>query len=251
MSEPVNPLDAERPADARDDGSAALADFTGKWQARWPEWRIAEVFVAADQRATALAWATLQQELVEAAWGGSDPRPGVAKLGWWQEELSGWARGARRHPIGTVLQPHAAPWPSLAAALPALADSRERPASVDDAFAAIHSFATAVADIDRALLGSDGDLSDPLLVAACLLQSRMVHGGDAHVPLDMLARAGSGDAVATWAAQLEQRWPREPAGIRVRRLWAALAYRRLRVRPLSTPLPLWQVLWVSWRAARD
>ena len=250
MTAPTVPHDEDRPADARDDDVAALADFVSKWRGRWPEWGIAEVFVAADQRGTALAWATLQQELADAAWGGNDPTPGLAKLGWWQEELSGWTRGARRHPIATVLQGQAAPWQSLAEALPALADSRERPGNVVDAFTALESFSLAIAEIDSALFGSSVGLGDSRLISACLLQSRMHHAGDAHVPLDMLARAGGGDAVATWAVELARQWPQVHAGNRVRRLWAALALQRLRGSTVATPTPVWKALSVSWRAAR-
>jgi len=250
MTEPAIPVDDERPADARDDDSAALADFIAKWRSRWPEWNVAEVFVAADQRARALAWATLQQELADAAWGGADPRPGAAKLGWWQEELIGWTRGARRHPIATVLQPVPAPWQSLAEALPVLADSRERATIVADAFAALEPYAAVVAAIDCALFGSAAGPDDNRLVAASMLQSRMLQAGDDHVPLDMLARAGTGDAAAAWASELARQWPQTRAGSRVRRLWSALALQRLQGNAPAVPAPAWKALWVAWRSAQ-
>ncbi|MFQ6313658.1 hypothetical protein ACLMLE_27050, partial [Lysobacter capsici] len=60
----------------------ALHDFAGKWRARWPEWSVAEVFVPRSQRATAVAWAALQQELTDAAWAAGDALPGWnAKVG--------------------------------------------------------------------------------------------------------------------------------------------------------------------------
>ena len=95
----------------------ALQGFLGKWRARWPEWAIAETFIPEAQREVAQAWLALREEISEAAWGGQDPRPGDAKLGWWTEELMGWSRGARRHPLGQVLQKRAAPWAELASAL--------------------------------------------------------------------------------------------------------------------------------------
>src|SRR5688572_15525503 len=113
----------------------ALGNFTDKWRARWPEWSVAEVFVPGDQRETVLAWMSLLQELTDAAWGGSDPRPGEAKLGWWLEELQGWSRGIRRHPLGQVVQKLPVPWPRLAGSLPQLRDSRERPVDRQEAYA--------------------------------------------------------------------------------------------------------------------
>ena len=65
---------------ARDE---SLDSFLDKWRTRWPEWAVAQAFVPPAQRDIALAWAALQQELTDAAWGGSDPRPGEAKLAWW------------------------------------------------------------------------------------------------------------------------------------------------------------------------
>ncbi len=251
MSDSDNAPGDERPADARDDGSAALADFLAKWRGRWPEWSIAEVFVPADQRDVALAWATLQQELVDAAWGGSDPIPGKAKLGWWQEELSGWTRGARRHPLATVLQAFPAPWQSLAHALPALADARERPASVAAAFDTLAPFASAVAQVDNALFDTRAVPGDERVVAANLLNWRMAHEGDGGVPLDMLARAADGDPVAVWAAELRRQWPTTRSGAPVRRIWSALARERLATHGATAPLPAVKTLWTAWRSARD
>src|SRR5690606_19399290 len=120
--------------------------FLDKWRARWPEWTLAEVFVPAPQREAVVAWLALRQELLDAAWGGSDPRPGEAKLGWWQEELEAWQRGMRRHPLGKLLQPREAPWAMLAAALPLLAATREQPAP-----ARLRPFAEALAAVGAAL----------------------------------------------------------------------------------------------------
>ncbi|MGV8941529.1 MAG: phytoene/squalene synthase family protein [Lysobacter sp.] len=250
MNDINDPEDVQRPADARDDEPVALANFLDKWRARWPEWSVAEVFIPAGQRPLVLAWATLQQELADAAWGGADPRPGVAKLGWWQEELIGWKRGARRHPLGTVLQAHPAPWDRLAAALPGLADSRERPVDAREAFAVLMPFAQVVAEIEAVLFAVPGSDPDARLIAAALLHARFAQPGDNHVPLDMLARAGSGDPSDTWARELRQQWPTLPAGNRPRRLWTALACQRLRQHDAVQPLPAWKALWVVWRAAR-
>src|SRR3546814_12137811 len=88
-------------------------EFTAKWRTRWPEWSIGMVFLPDAQRETAFAWFALVQELTDAAWSGADATPGLAKLAWWNEELQGWAKGARRHPLGAVLKPLSAPWTPL------------------------------------------------------------------------------------------------------------------------------------------
>lgn len=249
--------------DSRGDGGEALADFIGKWRARWPEWPLAEVFVPAGQRAPALAWATLQQELGDAAWGGSDARPGAAKLAWWQEELVGWSRGARRHPLGVTLQRLPAPWAVLAAALPALAASRERARDFDEAAAMLQPVALAIARIDAALspaqASTDGDAdrtaalvtADAAVITACLLQARGLHGDETQLPLAMLARAGDGNPSAAWTIEQTARWPGLRASTRLRRIHAALARERLRRGDAARPLPAWSTLWQAWRAARN
>ncbi len=234
-----------------DTSGHALAGFVDKWRARWPEWIVAEVFVPVAQRGTALAWAALQQELTDAAWGGSDPRPGEAKLAWWQEELAGWSRGARRHPLGTVLQRQPAPWAALAMALPSLMASRQRPGSADEAFAALRPSAQALAAIDAVLFDVPDADDDAELIAASLLQSRFAQAGAEGAPLAALARAGDSDPRPIWATQLRQRWPQHRATSRPRRLWAALARARLSQSDPAQPLPLWKALPTAWRAARD
>ena len=57
-----------------------IEDFLGKWRGRWPEWRIARVFVVESQRDVAEAWFALLQEWSDAAWSADDPTPGFAKL---------------------------------------------------------------------------------------------------------------------------------------------------------------------------
>src|SRR3546814_2770338 len=82
------------------DAMKTADEFTAKWRTRWPEWSIGVVFLPGAQRETAFAWFALVQELTDAAWSGADATPGLAKLAWWNEELQGWAKGARRHPLG-------------------------------------------------------------------------------------------------------------------------------------------------------
>lgn len=99
--------------------------FLHEWRRQWPEWAVAERFLAPPQRELAVAWFALLQIWMDAAIGGQEPAPGLAKLAWWQEELRGWAKGARRHPLGELLQAQPANWSELADAMPAL---RERDA---------------------------------------------------------------------------------------------------------------------------
>jgi hypothetical protein len=229
-------------------GDDSPSSFVHKWIGRWPEWPLAEVFVAPDRRETALAWAALQQELLDAAWGGTDAKPGEAKLAWWAEELHGWAEGRRRHPLGRALQGGPAPWRELAAGLPALRQSRERPLDADDAFASLEPAAAAASRIDVALSG--GGAPDAASVAATWLAWRVLQHGESAVPLALLADSGQGDAVSRWRGALSSRWPPAPHAGRIRRLWNALARLRLESAPGQVS-PSWRVLWAAWRAARN
>ncbi|MCE7032817.1 phytoene/squalene synthase family protein [Lysobacter sp. GX 14042] len=239
------------PADAREGDAAALQAFLDKWRARWPEWPIAEVFVPAAERPRALAWAALVQELGDAAWGGADPRPGLAKLGWWQEELRGWERGVRRHPLGLSLLRTGAPWGVLAAALDSLPGTRERPGDAAEAFDQLAPFARAAAAVEGALFGAaPGREADHGPLSAWLLLSRFTHDNDAHIPLTLLASAGSGDPRQAWTAELRQRWPGAASSSRPRRIWTALARGRLDAADPGQPLSGWSTLWRAWKAAR-
>ncbi|HEY0661512.1 MAG TPA: phytoene/squalene synthase family protein [Lysobacter sp.] len=235
-----------------DSEATALASFTDKWRARWPEWAVAEAFVPHAHRATAVAWAALLQELTDAAWGGDDPRPGEAKLAWWIEELQGWAQGRRRHPLGSALQRQVAPWAQLAATLPSLRDSRERAVDFDDARGHLEAFASAIAAVESGLFaGHEPVRSDDLMpIVASLLQARLEHHPGDAVPLRVLAQAGEGDATSLWGAELLLHWPLATSTIRPRRLWAALARARLQCGNTTRPLPSWRALWVAWRGAR-
>lgn len=225
----------------------ALESFLDKWRARWPEWNVVQVFVPAQQRELALAWAALQQELTDAAWGGSDARPGEAKLAWWMEELQGWSRGLRRHPLGSALQRQAAPWQALGAAIPSLRESRERPRARADALTALLPFAQAVAAVDSSLFGGTAE-AGVHAVQASLLQVRLAQLGEAGVPLSALA--GKDGATRTWGRELLAHWPPVGSAPRPRRLWAALARQRLRRGDPALPLPPWTALMAAWRGAR-
>jgi len=226
----------------------ALESFIAKWRARWPEWSLAEVFVPHAQREATQAWMALLQELTDAAWGGSDPRPGEAKLGWWVEELQGWSRGIRRHPLGQVLQKFLVPWSQLAAALPSLRDSRERPVDVNDAMAQLRDFAEAIRVIEQALFGGEAANAGETIIGSLLYLRLAHHPGDA-VPLQVLAQAGEGAAITEWTRQLAARASMTGA-VRPRRLIAGLSRARLSRGQPAQPVPAAQALWAAWRAAR-
>jgi hypothetical protein len=236
-----------------------LRSFVDKWRARWPEWRVGEAFLPARRRAAAMAWFCLRQELGDAAWSGADVRPGEAKLGWWADELQGWRGGARRHPLGRVLQPLPAPWDALARALPALAAARERAADFGEARALLAPFATVAAGISTVL---DGEGTDPVAAASAIadgmLAQRLLAGDRNAVPLQALARVGAGAGEAALrsasAAMLLQDWPDGTGLACAERLQLAFAGARLRecaggADPGVAPAP-WRVLFRAWRVAR-
>ncbi len=219
-----------------------LDEFLGKWRGRWPEWRIAQVFVAESQRETVEAWFALLQEWTDAAWTGEDATPGFAKLAWWQEELTGWTKGVRRHPLGRVLQKQSAPWGMLAVALPALQAAREPLrgwAAPQTLTTPLQPLAAAIADGERALFAPQAEqVADAFaLLAAHALWHRDDTSDEAQV--------------GAWAQLLASTAPQR-AGSRPRRIHDALTYARLRrvatggeVSALSPAVALWR----SWRAA--
>lgn len=221
--------------DIRDEAGS----FVDKWRARWPEWQIGLVFVPAAQKPVAEAWLALLQELADAAWGGADPTPGLAKLAWWQEELVGWSKGARRHPLGMLLQPRPADWQALGRALPDLralrgdGDEPGGPAGAPRAAAAGQAFAAAVAGCEAVLFdGRAVDADAGAAVLASLLGERQ------------LMRAASMDAIEAADDASVAAHP----GTRPRGIQAALVAARLR-RPGKPPSPL-RALFAAWRGAR-
>ena len=237
--------------------SESSAGFIEKWQARWPEWHVAAIFMPPAQRDTAKAWFALRQELTDAAWGGDDPRPGEAKLAWWAEELHGWSQGRRRHPLGIALQRLPASWPLLAACLPALRASRERQADAEQAIATLEPFAEGVAGIAASLFASHMPAPAASVVIG-LLAEQVLQGGESAAPLHVRARLGhSGgpeEVARQWAGELLQRWPAPRDGSRPGRIQAALVRARLQHYvsggDAHLPRPPWAVLFTTWSAAR-
>lgn len=223
----------------------ALRGFVGKWEARWPEWVAAEPFIPAVHRERALAWFALRDELLDAAWSGEDTRPGDAKLGWWAEELDGWSRGARRHPLGTALLKGPAPWTNLAACLPALRASRERPRDLGDALFSLEPYAEALAGIAQHLFESEAPAPARNVVVS-LLAERVLRVPDASTPLGDLDVRG-------WARALLDKWPPPGDGTRPGRIHAAIVRARLQRFADGRPpvVPRLAALRVAWRAARS
>lgn len=226
------------------DIDTALDEFLGKWRGRWPEWRIAQAFVPESQRGSVEAWFALLQEWTDASWAGDDPTPGFAKLTWWQEELLGWSKGVRRHPLGIVLQKQPAPWAALATALPALHAVREPLrawAAPRTLVASLQPLAVVIADCERALFAPE---TAPVADAFALLAAHALWHRD-----EVAASA----QVRAWAEQLVST-PPQRAGSCPRRVHDALSHARLRRvarrGEVSAVSPM-TALWRSWRAARD
>jgi hypothetical protein len=219
----------------------ALDEFLHKWRVRWPEWSVAEVFLPASQRELAHAWLALRSELAEAAWGGEDPTPGHAKLGWWEEELQGWARGMRRHPLAMRLQKCPVDWQVLAAALPALRRQRAPEGDRMSALQALAPYAHAVASLSAAMFAAPMPAPTDAMAEA-LLAEWILWLPERGVPAD-----GTDTASVLALPPLRQ-------GARVERLQSALVRARLqrqRRHAQTDAVPMLFALFRAWRAARD
>lgn len=230
--------------------SAALDSFLEKWRIRWPEWSVADVFVAPARRNVAVAWFALLQEFDDILNIAGDPLPADAKLAWWGEELRGWAGRRSRHPLGRLLEPVRAEWAGFADVLPTLREARMPAPDRSAAFAALSAYAGAVVAVEGQVLGREPATRE---VVAQTLATRLAEAGAACVPADH--RQGRDDAGATraWAASLLESWTPGP-GARERRLQASFAHgrlRRLARRGEPAALPSRAVLlFTGWRAAR-
>lgn len=231
--------------------SSALESFLGKWRSRWPEWAVAEVFVPVERRALVVAWFALLQEFEDAMNVTGDPLPADAKLAWWGQELKDWSGRRSRHPLGRVLEPHAAPWDALADALPALIDARETPEDGDAALAQLLAYGKAAAEVEAVLLG--GRTVSPDAMAVQVLAARLMAVGATALPRHV---KGAGDSnasqrMAQWKAALLEHWPDQRTGARERRIHAGLSRMRLQ-RQGMPPRPVSRVrlLFNAWWAAR-
>ena len=219
--------------------SASLDSFLAKWRTQWPEWAVAEVFLPAARRQRARAWLALRGELTEAAWGGDDPTPGAAKLGWWEEELAGWSRGARRHPLGLALQRLPVDWSQLAAGIPALRASRSPEGDRVATLRQLEPFAHAQAALATQLFDHMPPASVPAMAEALLAEWVL------HLPVRGVPAAGTDIPSLLALPQLYE-------APRAERIHAALVRARLGrlAKGVSGPLPAPAALWAAWRAAR-
>ena len=230
--------------------SSALDSFLDKWRTRWPEWSVAEPFVAGQDRARVAAWFSLLQEFDDMLNASGDPLPADAKLAWWGEELRSWAGQRSRHPLGRLLEPVRAPWTGLAEALPALAEARGVAPDPDAAHRALEGYATAVAAVEAAIFGGALRSGAADAVRLQTLAQRLYDAGVAAVPRTLL-EAGTGDATQRWAAELLRDWPVRVRGPRPRRIWSTLARARLAAVAAGTPIeatPVRTLLRVWWAA---
>lgn len=213
---------------------SAFDSFIDKWRQRWPEWALLAVFVPEAQRGRVAAWFALLQELRDAAWSGSDPAPGLAKLAWWQEELRGWSRGARRHPLGEALQRLDAPWGGLASSLSALPATRAPVSDADDT-SALAGFATAVLACEASLFeGPMPSAPDVAALTASARIERALEQGDRPPAQSLLPVAGK-------------------SMTRPRRLQQVILAQRLRLLASGggrARMPALRLLFAGWRAAR-
>lgn len=222
--------------------TSALDSFLDKWRQRWPEWAVAERFVAPAQQPLALAWFTLLQEFEDIMNISGDTLPADAKLAWWQQELRDWSGRRSRHPLGRVLEPVAAPWSELAQALPAVQEIRSQPLSLEAALALLQPFAEAVVAVE-AVLFERKRASDARAIAVQWLAARLAAAGASATP--------AGTEVPDWRGQLLSNWPSKPALAQPHRIWSRLA--RVRLQREQAGQPAWapplQQLWHAWRAA--
>ena len=214
-----------------------LQSFIEKWQQRWPEWAIAEIFVEQQQRQTALAWFALLQELLDAALRGHEPAPGMAKLAWWQEELTGWSKNMRRHPLAAQLMARSTQWTKLAHALTYLRQ-REELTSAQSAIAiqAMQPFAEVVAAIESEMFeGTEARAQD--LAGYLLAEQHLLNP-------DTISQQ--------YIQQLNLPLPAF-LPVRPRQLFAAIVYRRAQqylANAKLEPLSHWTTLWLCWRSLR-
>lgn len=144
-------------------------DFVAKHWQRFPEWQVASVFVPDSQRDVWFDWLALQNELLLAS-NLVEETPRAAKLAWWAEELRGWSRGLRRHPLGVSLQSASSHWADLAAVLQANLDLGELANACAQVSSDLSGYGVSATDA-HALLGAENDLIAERSISSALPKS--------------------------------------------------------------------------------
>lgn len=249
--------------------STAATHFIGKWQAREPEMRLAEVFCPAAMKPRFLAWGALLHELREAVFELSDARVTTVKTLWWAEEMAGMAQGRHRHPLTAALAEAPAPWSALGQAVIEQAHDDRRAANTDEAIGLLLPLASATISVEAALFGAAANEAQVRSLAVHWLLQRLPGGltaeDQARLPMHLLARhgltpaqvaAGEGECLLQdWAAELLLN---APASLGQAGLLRQARHRFDRARLLRiakgrgfTEPPGFSSLWCAWRSARQ
>lgn len=242
------------------DPAGAVRGFAAKWQAAWPEQQVLDLFVPAALRTPYRAWIGLHYELYECLFALEHDAVREGKLAWWSQELQAMAAGEARHPLGQVLQAHAADYRAVAQAIAQLAPHLPVRASDSQALLAqLRPAAAALADCERTLFSGGPDAGSAHGIACQWLLMRLPHGLQAFdramLPMQLRARhAGQGETPALyqdWLRELAGLLPAAPAGNWFRRAQQAFCRRRLRdLRNGRAPGPRFGHVLDAWRARR-
>lgn len=249
-------------------GPDSIKHFVGKWQAREPEMRVAQVFCPPARLPRFLAWGGLLHELREALFELSDARVTGVKCGWWAEELIGLDGGRHRHPLTEALAGSSAPWRELGRAVLAQAGDDARQADTAEAIAALLPLAQAAVAVEGALFDRQAGDAAARALAVHWLWHRLPEGlaseDRARLPMHLFARhAVTAEALAAgegmpllrdWATELAAALPPLTGGplpAQFRQRFDAARLARLADGKGFTPPPDLGTLWRAWRAARD
>ena len=214
-----------------------------KWRDRWPQWAIADVFIAPAQRLTAQAWFSVLMEWEDLLNQPSEQPIIAIKLDWWQHELAQWATQRSSHPIAPLLMGLDAPWQLLAETLSDLTALASVPSTLAQAEASLARVLDAMVAVEMRLFpGEKG--CDRRLLLLHWLEARCRFG-----------TAAAGMSVATWRRVLLDAWPDAPQSERPRRLLSTLTRQRLQraIRSEDGAHPRTDgrlhLLWSCWRSA--
>ena len=215
-----------------------------KWWERWPEWAIADVFLAPSQRSIAVAWFSVLMEWEDLLDQRRERTVVAARLRWWKDELAQWSEQHTSHPLATLLAPIDAPWKQLAHALCDLDALHAVPPSFALARTAIARLLDAMVAIELRLFPADCPSDRDVLLLHWL--AARCGGGEEGVP--------EGMSMDGWRLALLHAWPETTQGGRARRLFSALARSRFAstVQPghsVSSVTGRIRVLWRCWRVA--